>query len=112
MHYICDYHGVIAGTPGIDLLREPFADGDIGFTNPKRVDWWEQQLREILIDYSFDGWMEDCGEWVADTDRFMPRTRHREVSASGASEPPHPLVQLARQRHRSISGLQVHQATA
>ncbi|PYY05415.1 MAG: hypothetical protein DMG69_26860 [Acidobacteria bacterium] len=80
MHYICDYHGVIAGTPGIDLLREPFADGDIGFTNPKRVDWWEQQLREILIDYSFDGWMEDCGEWVADTDRFFSGKTGRQMT--------------------------------
>lgn len=49
---------------------EPYVDGNLDFTNPKAVDWWEKKIREILVDYNFDGWMEDFGEWVNGTDRF------------------------------------------
>jgi len=41
----------------------------IDFTNPVAVDWWEQKIREILLDDNFDGWMEDFGESGRDTDR-------------------------------------------
>lgn len=49
---------------------EPFTDGNIDFTSPANVDWWEQKVRKILLDDNFDGWMEDFGEWIQDTDRF------------------------------------------
>ena len=49
---------------------EPYIDGNIDFTRPANVDWWEQKIREILLKDNFDGWMEDYGEWVNDTDRF------------------------------------------
>ena len=49
---------------------EPYVDGEIDFTSAKNVDWWEKRLRTILVDDNFDGWMEDFGEAVNDTDRF------------------------------------------
>ena len=49
---------------------EPYVDGNIDFTKPANVDWWEQRLREILLTDNFDGWMEDYGEWVNRDDRF------------------------------------------
>jgi alpha-glucosidase (family GH31 glycosyl hydrolase) len=49
---------------------EPLRTANIDFTNPAAVDWWEKMLRRIVVDYGFDGWMEDFGERVDDTDRF------------------------------------------
>jgi alpha-glucosidase (family GH31 glycosyl hydrolase) len=49
---------------------EPYRDGNIDFTRGSNVDWYEQKIREILLKDNFDGWMEDYGEWVNDTDRF------------------------------------------
>ena len=49
---------------------EHYTDGNIDFTSAANVDWWERKIREILVDDNFDGWMEDFGEWVKDTDRF------------------------------------------
>lgn len=50
---------------------EPFAVGEIDFTSAANVKWWDQRIREIVVDDNFDGWMEDFGEWVHDTDRFQ-----------------------------------------
>ncbi len=49
---------------------EQFTDGNIDFTSAASVDWWEAKIRNILVDDNFDGWMEDYGEWVNQTDRF------------------------------------------
>ncbi len=49
---------------------EPHRDGNIDFTKPANVDWWERKIRNILLDDGFDGWMEDFGEWVNQSDRF------------------------------------------
>ncbi len=58
---------------------EPYIDANIDFTNPAAVDWWEKMIRGILIDYNFDGWMEDFGEWVKPTDRFATGVTGREM---------------------------------
>ncbi len=63
--FVLNSHGQPTG-PGF----EPYTDGNIDFTSPANVDWWEQKIREILLNDNFDGWMEDYGEWVNDTDRF------------------------------------------
>ena len=49
---------------------EPVRTGDIDFTNPAAVDWWQKMLTNAVRDQGWDGWMEDFGEWVADTDHF------------------------------------------
>lgn len=49
---------------------EPYIDADVDFTNPKNVDWWQQQLEEVLVSDNFDGWMEDFGDTTKDSDRF------------------------------------------
>ncbi len=49
---------------------EPLS-GNIDFTNPAAVDWWQTTLTHAVQDHGYDGWMEDFGEWVADTDRLM-----------------------------------------
>jgi alpha-glucosidase (family GH31 glycosyl hydrolase) len=49
---------------------EPVRTGDIDFTNPAAVDWWQKMITAAVRDQRFDGWMEDFGEWVADTDTF------------------------------------------
>ncbi|MGI8770050.1 MAG: glycoside hydrolase family 31 protein [Acidobacteriaceae bacterium] len=59
---------------------EPFKDGNIDFTRPTNVDWWEQKVREILLQDNFDGWMEDYGEWVNDTDRFAAGVTGRKMA--------------------------------
>ncbi|MGH9397144.1 MAG: glycoside hydrolase family 31 protein [Terriglobia bacterium] len=59
---------------------EPYIDANIDFTNPAAVDWWEKMIREILIDYNFDGWMEDFGEWVHDSDRFAAGVTGRKMA--------------------------------
>ena len=59
---------------------EPFLDGNLDFTNPRAVDWYEGKLRHILLEDNFDGWMEDYGEWVNDGDRFADGNRGRKLS--------------------------------
>jgi alpha-D-xyloside xylohydrolase len=45
--------------------------GNIDFTNPAAVDWWQGMITRAVHDQGFDGWMEDFGEWVRDSDRFQ-----------------------------------------
>ena len=59
---------------------EPFTDGNIDFTKAANVDWWEQRVRDILLKDNFDGWMEDFGEWVHDTDRFAANVNGRKMA--------------------------------
>ncbi len=49
---------------------EPVPVGNIDFTNPAAVDWWQTMITQAVRTQGFDGWMEDFGEWVRDTDRF------------------------------------------
>jgi len=44
--------------------------GNIDFTNPAAVDLWQTMLTNAVEDHGYDGWMEDFGEWVGDTDRL------------------------------------------
>ncbi len=59
---------------------EPFVDGNIDFTSTSNVDWWEQKIRGIVLRDNFDGWMEDFGEWVNDTDRFAAGVTGRKMA--------------------------------
>ncbi len=45
-------------------------DGNVDFTNPAAVDWWDHMITAAVRDEHLDGWMEDFGEWVRDTDKF------------------------------------------
>ena len=49
---------------------EPVKTGNIDFTNPAAVDWWQAMITGAVQGAGFDGWMEDFGEWVRDSDRF------------------------------------------
>jgi alpha-glucosidase len=49
---------------------EPVRTGNLDFTNPRTVDWWQTMLTHAVHDQAWDGWMEDFGEWVDDTDHF------------------------------------------
>lgn len=59
---------------------ERYLDGNLDFTNPEATKWWEEKIRTILLDDNFDGWMEDFGEWVNDTDRFASGKNGREMT--------------------------------
>ena len=48
--------------------------GNVDFTNPDAVDWWQRMITSAVATQGFDGWMEDFGEWVRDTDRFAAGT--------------------------------------
>ncbi len=48
--------------------------GNVDFTNPEAVDWWQGMITSAVGKQGFDGWMEDFGEWVRDTDRFAAGT--------------------------------------
>jgi alpha-D-xyloside xylohydrolase len=49
---------------------EPVRTGYLDFSNPRSVDWWQTMLTHAVHDQAWDGWMEDFGEWVDDTDHF------------------------------------------
>ncbi|MGC2399611.1 MAG: TIM-barrel domain-containing protein [Acidobacteriaceae bacterium] len=51
-------------------VYEPYTNGNVDFTSPASVDWWQEKVLDIVVKDNFDGWMEDYGEWVKDTDRF------------------------------------------
>ena len=56
--------------------------GNIDFTNPRAVDWWGEMLRRIVVDYNYDGWMEDFGEggWIGDGFHFSNGLTMREMA--------------------------------
>ena len=49
---------------------EPVQAGDLDFTNPRTVDWWQTMLTHAVRDQRWDGWMEDFGEYVDDGDHL------------------------------------------
>jgi alpha-D-xyloside xylohydrolase len=49
---------------------EPVRTGNIDFTNPAAVDWWQSMITSAVRYQQWDGWMEDFGEWIADDDSF------------------------------------------
>ncbi len=63
--FVLDHNGKPTGP-----AFEPYLDANIDFTRPPNVDWWAQKLQQVVQHDNFDGWMEDFGEWVHDTDRF------------------------------------------
>jgi len=60
--------------------KKPFADGNIDFTSAANVNWWEQKVQDILLKDNFDGWMEDYGDTINDTDRFAAGVTGREMA--------------------------------
>ncbi len=50
---------------------EEVKTGNVDFTNPAAVNWWQTMITHAVRDQDFDGWMEDFGEWVRDTDHFQ-----------------------------------------
>lgn len=65
-------HLLVTGADGLPHGPgfEPVRTGNLDFTNPRTVDWWQAMLTHAVRDQAWDGWMEDFGEWVNDTDRF------------------------------------------
>ena len=60
---------------GIDGLPhgpmfEPVRTGNLDFTNPRTVEWWQEMLTHAARDQAWDGWMEDFGEYVDDGDHL------------------------------------------
>ena len=60
---------------------EPCPTANIDFTNPQAVDWWHKMIYRILVDFNFDGWMEDFGEWVHNDDQFAAKRTGRVMAA-------------------------------
>jgi alpha-D-xyloside xylohydrolase len=60
---------------GIDGLPhgpmfEPVRTGNLDFTNPRTVELWQEMLTHAVRDQAWDGWMEDFGEYVDDSDHL------------------------------------------
>ncbi len=51
-------------------LFEPVRTGNLDFTNPRTVDWWQTMLTHAVRDQAWDGWMEDFGEYIDDSDQL------------------------------------------
>ncbi len=49
-----------------DEIRQPTTRmaGVIDFTNPSAVEWYQDIIRQIVVELDFDGWMHDFGEDV------------------------------------------------
>lgn len=63
---------LVTGTDGLPHGPEfePVRTGNLDFTNPLAVEWWETMLTHAVRDQRWDGWMEDFGEYVSDGDRL------------------------------------------
>ena len=56
--------GLPAG-PRFEAVRT----GNVDFSNLAAMDWWQGMITHAVKD-GFDGWMEDFGEWVRDSDKL------------------------------------------
>ena len=62
------------------IFFEPVPSGNIDFTKPTAVDWLEKMLRRVVVEFGFDGWMEDFGEQIEDDNRFVAGKSGREMA--------------------------------
>ena len=60
---------------------EAMPTGNVDFTNPEAVNWWQAKIQGALKEYNFDGWMEDFGEWVRDDDQFAAGSKGRVMAS-------------------------------
>ncbi len=65
-YFMVDANGTPAG-PRFEEVRT----ANVDFTNPAAADWWQDMITRAVRDDGFDGWMEDFGEWVRDSDKFQ-----------------------------------------
>lgn len=65
-------HLLVTGADGLPHGPgfEPVRTGNLDFTNPRTVDWWQTMLIHAVRDQRWDGWMEDFGEYVDDGDHL------------------------------------------
>ena len=65
-------HLLVTGIDGLPHgpTFEPVRTGNLDFTNPRTVDWWQTMITHAVRDQAWDGWMEDFGEYVDDSDRL------------------------------------------
>ena len=63
---------LVTGADGLPHgpMFEPVHTGNLDFTNPRTVDWWQEMLTHAVRDQAWDGWMEDFGEYVDDSDHL------------------------------------------
>jgi alpha-glucosidase (family GH31 glycosyl hydrolase) len=63
---------LVTGADGLPHgpMFEPVRTGNLDFTNPRTVDWWQEMLTHAVRDQAWDGWMEDFGEYVDDSDHL------------------------------------------
>ena len=59
-NYLIPFHTVD------DEIRQPTTRmaGIIDFTNPSALEWYQEIIRQIVVELDFDGWMHDFGEDV------------------------------------------------
>ena len=63
---------LVTGVDGLPHgpMFEPVRTGNLDFTNPRTVEWWQEMLTHAARDQAWDGWMEDFGEYVDDGDHL------------------------------------------
>lgn len=60
-------HGYLANTIDGDIYLVDFGEfycGIVDFTNPAAFEWFKEVIKVNMIDFGFDGWMADFGEYL------------------------------------------------